>query len=330
MDQAGIDRDYEVREQLGKGSFAVVRKGVRRSDGKMVAIKIIQKARFASNPATMKMFAREIEIAKQLEHVRFFPPLPHLSFSEMLTLLFRSRSRSVSGVSTTTKTTTESGAFPLFSLPFLRPLTDFPFVRLVLEYVDGGDLLDYVMKRGGLSASFPFLLFSFSRDLLTPSFSPASSAEESETRELALMICQAVSYLHSKGITHRDLKPENLLLTKGARPQCKVTDFGLAKMVNEGTMLRTMCGTPTYLAPGSSSLLPFLSLLLSTLTIFSFARRGHSQRSGRRLQRYRRRLLGRSHSVQLYDVRLYLHLRWFPCFGSIALCRTGWTIRVKF
>ncbi|GAA5841450.1 hypothetical protein JCM11251_007142 [Rhodosporidiobolus azoricus] len=176
---SGIFSDYEVREQLGKGSFAVVRKGVRRSDGKMVAIKIIQKARFSGSPQTLRMFQREIEIVKTLEHqfcVRCF------DFYE-----------------------------------------DEQRIWLVLEYVDGGDLLDYVMKRGGL--------------------------KEKEVREIALMVCQAVAYLHSKGITHRDLKPENLLLTKGARPQCKVTDFGLAKMVNDQTRLQTMCGTPTYLAP---------------------------------------------------------------------------------
>ncbi len=38
-------------------------------------------------------------------------------------------------------------------------------------------------------------------------------------------------------------------MTKGAHPLCKVTDFGLAKMVEEGTKLQTACGTPTYLAP---------------------------------------------------------------------------------
>lgn len=65
------------------------------------------------------------------------------------------------------------------------------------------------------------------------------------------MVCEAVAYLHSKGITHRDLKPENLLLTRGQKPVCKVTDFGLAKMVDDQTMLKTMCGTPTYLAPGA-------------------------------------------------------------------------------
>ena len=53
------------------------------------------------------------------------------------------------------------------------------------------------------------------------------------------MVCEAVAYLHSKGVAHRDLKPENLLLTRGARPLAKVTDFGLAKMVD--TNVRSFC-----------------------------------------------------------------------------------------
>ncbi|GAA5994353.1 serine/threonine-protein kinase [Rhodotorula paludigena] len=178
-DGRSIHTAYEVREQIGKGSFATVRKGVRRSDGRMVAVKIIQRARFASNPKTMEMIEREVEIMKGLEH--------------------------------------------RFCVKCIDYFEDDQRIWLVLEYVDGGDLLDYVMKRRGL--------------------------KESETREIALMVCEAVAYLHSKGITHRDLKPENLLLTRGQKPVCKVTDFGLAKMVDDQTMLKTMCGTPTYLAP---------------------------------------------------------------------------------
>lgn len=40
----GIHDKYDVREQIGKGSFATVRKGIQRATGNMVAIKIIQKA----------------------------------------------------------------------------------------------------------------------------------------------------------------------------------------------------------------------------------------------------------------------------------------------
>jgi hypothetical protein len=72
LSQSGskVHSKYEVREQIGKGSFASVRRGVRRADGTIVAIKIIQKARFANNPKTLEMFSREITIIQQLDHVR--------------------------------------------------------------------------------------------------------------------------------------------------------------------------------------------------------------------------------------------------------------------
>ncbi|KAJ3563307.1 hypothetical protein NP233_g9018 [Leucocoprinus birnbaumii] len=97
-------------------------------------------------------------------------------------------------------------------------------INLVLELVEGGDLLEYIIRQGGLS--------------------------EDISRRITYQICDALSYIHSQGITHRDLKPENVLLTKDDPPRVKVADFGLAKaVVGDETMLRTMCGTPTYLAP---------------------------------------------------------------------------------
>ena len=57
-------------------------------------------------------------------------------------------------------------------------------------------------------------------------------------------------YLHSQDITHRDLKPENVLLTShGEECVIKVTDFGLSKVVGENSLMKTLCGTPSYLAP---------------------------------------------------------------------------------
>lgn len=57
----------------------------------------------------------------------------------------------------------------------------------------------------------------------------------------------AIGYLHSKGIVHRDLKLENILLDHTG--YIKIIDFGLAKILKEGEMSDTFCGTPEYLAP---------------------------------------------------------------------------------
>ena len=45
-------------------------------------------------------------------------------------------------------------------------------------------------------------------------------------------------YMHSMGVVHRDLKPENVLLTNDRPPFVKVSDFGLAKVLNSESMLK--------------------------------------------------------------------------------------------
>lgn len=54
----------------------------------------------------------------------------------------------------------------------------------------------------------------------------------------------------SKGVVHRDLKPENLLLQyKDSDSQIKIADFGFAKKATSDQSLKTVCGTPGYVAP---------------------------------------------------------------------------------
>mgnify|MGYP001440972244 CR=1 FL=1 len=65
-------------------------------------------------------------------------------------------------------------------------------------------------------------------------------------RFYAATVTSCFEYLHSKNIIFRDLKPENLLI--GNDGYLKLTDFGFAKILNEGRTF-TICGTPEYIAP---------------------------------------------------------------------------------
>jgi len=70
---------------------------------------------------------------------------------------------------------------------------------------------------------------------------------EDRARFYAAEICLGLGHLHKHNIVYRDLKPENLLLD--ADGHIKICDFGLSKQGVESDEVKSICGTPEYLAP---------------------------------------------------------------------------------
>ena len=72
---------------------------------------------------------------------------------------------------------------------------------------------------------------------------------EKEASDVIRPLVDAIRYCHAMGVAHRDLKPENILYsTPDPGATIKITDFGLAKVLNN-EMMTTACGTPGYVAP---------------------------------------------------------------------------------
>jgi serine/threonine protein kinase/formylglycine-generating enzyme required for sulfatase activity len=80
-------------------------------------------------------------------------------------------------------------------------------------------------------------------------------------------VCEVLARAHALGIVHRDLKPENIMIINdplGARPELKVLDFGIAKIVQQegdaspGLTLNTegLLGTPAYSSPEQNDIDP--------------------------------------------------------------------------
>ena len=63
-------------------------------------------------------------------------------------------------------------------------------------------------------------------------------------------VAEGIAFAHSQGVLHRDLKPSNIIIDGQERPH--VTDFGLAKQIDQGQSLTrtgSILGTPAYMPP---------------------------------------------------------------------------------
>ncbi|KAK3805694.1 MAG: kinase-like domain-containing protein [Linnemannia elongata] len=92
---------------------------------------------------------------------------------------------------------------------------------LIMEYVSGGELFEYLVNKGRL--------------------------DEPEALRFFQQIIVGLAFCHKRKICHRDLKPENLLLDH--RRNVKIADFGMASLQKSGRLLETSCGSPHYASP---------------------------------------------------------------------------------
>jgi 5'-AMP-activated protein kinase catalytic alpha subunit len=104
-------------------------------------------------------------------------------------------------------------------------------IFLVLEFIQGGELFDKIVRAGRF--------------------------DEVTARKYFRQLVGAIAYCHKQNVVHRDLKPENLLLDR--EENLKISDFGLSNFARTDDLppeasavdrlLHTTCGTPNYVAP---------------------------------------------------------------------------------
>ncbi|KAF8916526.1 hypothetical protein CPB85DRAFT_1290094 [Mucidula mucida] len=94
---------------------------------------------------------------------------------------------------------------------------------LVLEYVEGGELFDFLVNRGRLHSHEALTFFR--------------------------QIVYGLNYAHTFSIIHRDLKPENILIASLSPPVIKIADWGMAAFAPPSLQLETSCGSPHYASP---------------------------------------------------------------------------------
>lgn len=100
---------------------------------------------------------------------------------------------------------------------------DTAYAYLVMEYVDGMSLAEFLHRVDGHSLTFD------------------------EAAAIADALGQALTFAHSNGVLHLDIKPANVLIDHSGN--VKLTDFGMARLSSAGGFGGSRGGTIGYMPP---------------------------------------------------------------------------------
>ncbi|KAF5351469.1 hypothetical protein D9757_012058 [Collybiopsis confluens] len=117
-------------------------------------------------------------------------------------------------------------------------------IYLVMEYCSGGDLTNYMKKRGRVET-----LEYIPSPGAAPQYYPhprTGGLDETCIRSFLRQLARALKFLRQRQLIHRDIKPQNLLLNPAHQ---KIADFGFARSLPKTMMAETLCGSPLYMAP---------------------------------------------------------------------------------
>jgi serine/threonine protein kinase/formylglycine-generating enzyme required for sulfatase activity len=108
-------------------------------------------------------------------------------------------------------------------------VVEHPIPYLVMEYIPGESLQERLDRNGPLDL----------RDILN----------------FGSQIARGLAAAHEMGLIHRDIKPANILVESGIEPRVKLSDFGLARTVDDASLSQSgmVIGTPLYMAPEQAS-----------------------------------------------------------------------------
>uniref|UniRef100_A0A182SGI0 Non-specific serine/threonine protein kinase n=1 Tax=Anopheles maculatus TaxID=74869 RepID=A0A182SGI0_9DIPT len=108
---------------------------------------------------------------------------------------------------------------------FVELIEDKNYIYLVLELLDGGELLQRINRQ------------------------PVQQTE-SRIRGYFAQLVDAVAFIHRQGYAHRDLKPENVIFERASNDRLRLIDFGFAQPLDNSTgEARMPAGTLGYTAP---------------------------------------------------------------------------------